>query len=101
MSKRDEVPFTNASDQVINPGDDVLVVTVCTGSVYTYTGKYLGMRGKSVQAVVEDDNYTWVDSRTGEAGTYCNIPSEFLKYKKCKRNRIITLQRNRIYKIAA
>jgi len=101
MSKRDEVPFTNASGQVINPGDDVLVVTVCTGSVYTYTGKYLGMRGKSVQALVEDDSYTWVDSRTGQAGSYYNIPSEFRKYQKSKRNRISTLQRNRVYKIAA
>ncbi len=101
MAIREEIPYTNSSGQVINPGDDVLVVTVSTGCVMTYTGKYLGMNGKSVQAVVEDDGYVWVDKRTGEAGSFYKIPAEFRGYQKVKRNRITTLQRNRIYKIAA
>lgn len=101
MTNREAVPFTNSIGQVINPGDDVAVITHCTGSTITYKGKYLGMRGNKVQAVVEDDSYTWVNSVTGEVGSYYNIPAEVRKYQKCKRDRITTLQRNRIFKLAA
>jgi hypothetical protein len=38
------VPFTNSIGEVINPGDEVIIVTCSTGRVGSYVGKYLGLR---------------------------------------------------------
>ena len=58
MGKRlpiDEVPFVNDLNQTIQPGDRVLVVTTCTGTVHVATGTYLGGRfSKKVQR-----NFNW------------------------------------------
>ena len=101
MSKRDIVPFTNDIGQVINPGDDVLVVTHCTGSTYTARGKYVGMTGKSAQAEVEYTKYEWYNKDTDEAGSYYKIPSELRAMRRVPAKRITTLCYNRIYKLAA
>ena len=101
MSKRDIVPFTNDFGQVINPGDDVVVVTTCTGSTNTSKGTYVGMRGKSVQAEVEYTKYEWYNKETDEAGSYYKIPSELRAMRRVPAKRITTLCYNRIYKLAA
>jgi len=121
MSKREEVPFTNRYEQVINPGDEVVVVTHCTGSTCTAKGKYLGMVGKRVQAQVEVNSNRWFSKETGEytpnflsplykAGFKWNSP-EYVKLrdelmaqhetKLVTTYRVTTLNANRIFKLAA
>ncbi len=122
MSKREAIPFTNDFGQVINPGDDVVVVTTCTGSTNTQKGKYVGMRGKSVQAEVPSNSWAYFVKGTDELA-----PHDFWKgmqghsfkygtpeynelrekvygpyeYRKLNTTRITTLYYNRIYKLAA
>ena len=119
---RNSVPFTNSFGQVINPGDEVVVVTHCTGSTNITKGKYLGMRGESVQAEVPDRKWTWfvkgTDDRApanfhGElykSGLYYNTPEwkalrdklyDPYEYRRAGGTRITTLIENRIYKLAA
>lgn len=101
MSKRNVVPFTNDFGQVINPGDEVVVVTTCTGSTNTAKGVYVGMHGKSVQAEVEYTKFEWYNKETDKAGSYYHIPSELRSHRRVPSKRITTLQQNRIYKLAA
>ena len=101
MSKREVIPFTNDFGQVINPGDEVVVVTTCTGNTNTQKGRYVGMRGKSVQAEVEYTKFEWFNKDTGEAGSYYKIPSELRSHRRVPAKRITTLWYNRIYKLAA
>ena len=121
MSKREEVPFTNRFEQVINPGDEVVVVTHCTGSTCTAKGKYLGMVGKRVQAEVEVKSNQWFSKATGEknnsflaplhkSGLKWNSP-DYVKMrddlmaqhemKLVTSYRVTTLNANRIFKLAA
>ena len=101
MCKREVSPFTNDFGQVINPGDEVVVVTTCTGNTNTQKGKYVGMRGKSVQAEVEYMKYEWYNKETNEIGSYYKIPTEQRAIRRVPAKRITTLQYNRIYKLAA
>lgn len=119
---REAIPFTNDFGQVINPGDDVVVVTTCTGNTNTQKGKYVGMRGKSVQAEVPSGSYAYFVKGTDEraphnfhdrlwkAGLKYNTPEwkELrdevygpYEYRQTGGTRITTLQYNRIYKLAA
>jgi hypothetical protein len=122
MSKREIVPFTNDFGQVINPGDEVVVVTTCTGSTNTAKGKYVGMRGKSVQAEVPSGSWAYFVKGTDERAP-ANFHNELYKsgfkyntpeykelrdkvyapyeYRKTYGTRITTLYYNRIYKLAA
>lgn len=122
MSKREAVPFTNDFGQVINPGDEVVVVTTCTGSTNTQRGKYVGMSGKHVQAEVPSSSWAYYIKGTNErapsnfterlwkAGLKYNTP-EFkalrdevyapYEYRQISDTRITTLYYNRIYKLAA
>jgi hypothetical protein len=122
MSNREVIPFTNDFGQVINPGDDVVVVTTCTGSTNTQKGKYVGMHGKSVQAEVPSSSYAYFVKGSDERAPH-NFHNELYKsgfnwntpewkalrekvyapyeYRKIHGTRITTLQYNRIYKLAA
>lgn len=122
MSKREVVPFTNDFGQVINPGDEVVVVTTCTGNTNTQKGKYVGMRGKSVQAEVPSNSWAYFVKGTDElaprnfsdrlwkSGLKYNTPEyQALRdevygpyeYRRTGGTRITTLYYNRIYKLAA
>lgn len=98
---REAVPFTNDFGQVINPGDEVVVVTTCTGNTNTSKGIYVGMRNKRVQAEVECIVYQWYNKETDEVGSYYKIPSEQRAIRRVPAKRITTLIYNRIYKLAA
>ncbi|CAB4143277.1 hypothetical protein UFOVP447_108 [uncultured Caudovirales phage] len=122
MTKREAVPFTNDFGQVINPGDEVVVVTTCTGSTNTQKGKYVGMSGKSVQAEVPSNSWAYFVKGTDERAP-ANFHNELYKsgfkwntpewkelrdkvyapyeYRKTGGTRITTLYYNRIYKLAA
>ena len=122
MSNREAIPFTNDFGQVINPGDEVVVVTTCTGNTNTQKGKYVGMRGKYVQAEVPSNAWAYFYKDTGERAPY-NFGAELwnsglkyntpeytalrekiygrVEYRKTGGTRITTLQYNRIYKLAA
>lgn len=122
MIKREAIPFTNDFGQVINPGDDVVVVTTRTGNTNTQKGKYVGMRGKSVQAEVPSSSYAYFVKGTDEraphnfsdrlwkAGLKYNTPEWTAlhdevcgpyEYRRTEGTRITTLQYNRVYKLAA
>lgn len=122
MSNREAVPFTNDFGQVINPGDDVVVVTTCTGNTNTQKGKYVGMRGKRVQAEVPSNSYAYFFKNSDErapanfhkelynAGLKWNTPEYKelrdkvyapYEYRQTGGTRITTLIYNRIYKLAA
>lgn len=66
MSERQEVPFTNDLGQTIQVGDEVVVVTMCTKSVYTNRGKYIGLRNGNVQAELALEMNVLVDKETRE-----------------------------------
>jgi hypothetical protein len=101
MTERVEVPFTNEFGQVIQPGDEVLVVTMCTKTLNMQRGTYLGLRNRSVQVRVPDNSWEWYNKETGLPGSYYSIPASLREYrKKVNATRISTLQLNRIYKIA-
>lgn len=122
MSKREAVSFTNEIGQVIHPGDDVIVVTTCTGSTSTQKGRYIGMNGKRVQAEVPSAHWTYFVKGTDERAPY-NFTDRLWKaslkynspewkalrdevyapyeYRRVVGTRITTLQYNRIYKLAA
>lgn len=117
---RQEIPFTNEIGQVIQPGDEVVVVTHCTGSTKVRKGIYVGLYGKSVQAKVPSDSYAYFvkgsnerapanfSNRLWNCGLKYNTP-EFeqlreevyapYEYRKSNELRITTLQQNRIYKL--
>lgn len=99
---REELNFVNHIGQEIEPGDKVIVITHCTGSTKTYQGVYLGLYGPRgrVQARVQTDTYMWVNKLTGEPQRYDLIPADARSYQKAKVDRITTLQKNLIYKIA-
>lgn len=122
MIKREVIPFTNSFGQVINPGDDVAVVTTCTGNTCIAKGKYVGMRGKYVQAEVPSSSYAYFVKGSDErapynfsdclwkAGLKYNTPEwKALRdevygpyeYRQTGGTRITTLYYNRIYKLAA
>ena len=122
MIKREAIPFTNDFGQVINTGDDVVVVTTCTGNTNTRKGKYVGMRGKSVQAEVPSSSYAYFVKGTDEraphnfherlrnAGLKYPTPEWTAlrdeiygpyEYRRTEGTRITTLQYNRVYKLAA
>lgn len=42
-SKRIEKPFTNQFGQIINVGDPVISITLCTGRTYLTRAKYVGV----------------------------------------------------------
>lgn len=122
MTNREAVPFTNDFGQVINPGDDVVVVTTCTGNTNTTRGKYLGLRGKYVQAEVPSNSWAYFVKGTDEraphnfsnelwqAGLKYNTPEwkelrdkvyAPYEYRRTGGTRVTTLYYNRIYKLAA
>lgn len=94
--------FTNSIDQVIAPGDKVLVVTESTGRVETRIGKFVGWSEAGNLQVEVMPVYTsgeWYDERTGERCKHYR--SQFIKYRhKQKQLMIVTLRLNRIYKLA-
>lgn len=51
------VSFINEFGDVIQPGEDVLIVTMCTKTTHVSKGRYLGSRGESnnINVVVEVD----------------------------------------------
>lgn len=122
MTQREAIPFTNDFGQVINPGDDVVVVTTCTGNTNTQKGVYVGMCGKRVQAEVP--SYSWAyfvkgtderapanfSDRVWKAGLKYGSPEwkelrdevyAPYEYRATGGTRITTLIYNRIYKLAA
>lgn len=105
MSKREAVSFTNDLGQVINPGDEVVVVTETYKTVSVRKGTFLGWSEAGNLQVRVPERWgrgEWVDKRTGETGSYSKIPQEHREYRiKPKGTYIATLQRNRIYKLAA
>ena len=44
VKKIEEVPFKNQLDQVINPGDSIVIVTTCCKTTNIKLGRYLGSR---------------------------------------------------------
>jgi hypothetical protein len=69
----DAKPFTNDLKHTINPGDQVLVVTKCTGSVCVQVGRYVGRRdgvgyrSNATNVLVEFDEQheRWQHKETG------------------------------------
>lgn len=130
--------FKNDIDQLINPGDDVVIVTTGYGhQVRTKKGTYVGIHENGgVQCIVKERRSFWVFKTTRERVTasffsernqklsafaasyraetgkfdyynqpeYNNINSEYqdqieIEYEGFDRR--TTLQRNRVYKLAA
>lgn len=95
--------FTNHIGQVINEGDEVIVVTTgYSHSVDVRKGIFLGVQESGgVQYLGEFEEWIWIDTRTGKnEGWYANIDPKFREYKKTVVKRKSTLQLNRVYKIA-
>lgn len=97
--------FTNDLDQTITPGDEVIVVTETYKTVSVRKGTFLGWSEAGNLQVRVPERWgrgEWFDKRTNEAGSYSSIPQEHRGYRtKPKGTYIATLQRNRIYKVAA
>ncbi len=119
---REVVAFQNNIGQTIEPGDDIVVVSTCTGNTRVQKGKYVGMRGKRVQAEVPSSSYAYFVKGSDERAPH-NFHNELYKssfhwntlewkelrekvyapyeYRKIEGTRITTLIYNRIYKLAA
>lgn len=138
-SNTNVVAYTNNIGQVINPGDEVVIVTTGYGhQVNTYKGTYIGLhKNGGAQCVKKVQSSFYADKATGERIAYsyftemnsklnafaatwrANNPGKYayysepdylaireeymskveLKYEYVDRR--TTLQRNRVYKIAA
>lgn len=76
------VPYTNSLGHVINPGDDVLIVTTAYKSTNVYMGRYLGYRGEieddcgSVVVAVTETRDRLVHKTTRETYDYYKIPGQ-------------------------
>ena len=74
----EQVPFTNSLGHTLNVGDNVLVVTTCTGFTNIKAGKYLGSRsytgyngtGVSVSVEVIESKMKLVHKETGKEWDY-------------------------------
>lgn len=96
--------FTNDIGQEITPGEQVLVVTETYKQIHTRLGKFVGWSEAGniqVEVLPRFARGEWFDKRTSQAGSYYTIPQEFRDYRtKEKVPTIVTLQRNRIYRVA-
>jgi hypothetical protein len=100
------IPFTNEKGHVINPGDPVVYVTMCTRRVHVSTGTFVGVRkteswrGRIKTSVVLDANKTKSVPIDGE-GNECGYTDAWRKngYKSKNVPYIgrVSLQRNRVY----
>jgi hypothetical protein len=101
-------PFTNEKGQVINPGDQVIYVTVGTGRVRVGTGQYVGFResvsyynGGTNKSVVIDANKE-KNVPVDADGNDCDYSGDTwrnggYKWRKQKYIRRVALQNNRVY----
>jgi hypothetical protein len=72
MTNLETLPFTNSIGQVISPGDKVVIVTMCTKSVYTASGTYNGLVNGKVQCTksVRESYYVFKDTREEVPNSY-------------------------------
>lgn len=73
------VAFTNDLGQVIQPNDDIIIVTKCTGSVSVNVGKYLGLRRHSEYNGEENQNVV-VEYDLVREETCHNVTNELWNY---------------------
>jgi len=85
MTKTESVSFTNTIGQVINPGEKVVIVTMCTKSVYTCAGTYNGMVNGRVQCTKNVKESYYAFKETGEP-----VPNSFFNEMNERLNRWVS-----------
>ncbi len=106
---RQEVPFVNTIDQEIQVGDKVVVITKSCQRIRTSVGTYLGLtENGNVQARVKSKVYRCFNKQTNEQVSWqayykapYNERRENFEGRYVDGERISTLQRNRVFKLAA
>lgn len=109
-SKRIEAEYQNEYGLYV-PGDNVIVVTVCTGHVNVHRGKYLGytestgLRGstiKRVQVAVPSERTVWFYKGTDKKFNWSDTEARQNKQYESRTvyvDRVATLQHNRIFPV--
>jgi hypothetical protein len=107
MKPYEQLPFTNKLNQVIEPGDRIVVVTSGRGStVNTYDGVYLGRRtskdwrGNDQSETVVEVSDTDYDYFIGDSEVKCSWNHPEAKRRRFPCTRKTTLWRNQIFKLA-